>query len=237
MAASLAQADAAPPREIRPADGEAVAPPRADGEGEAAPQRRADDGLAQRHGLDPAEMTPTVRAALERLEGAVDQLASKLNAAELLADQDPLTPLLNRRAFERELQRAIAAAERYEEPLSLVYFDLNGFKAVNDVYGHPAGDAALQRVAAVLLGNVRTSDIVGRLGGDEFAVALTRAEPDGAARRGEELARLIEEQPVVAGVQSFHLSVAHGMRTHERGLSAGQMLAEADAAMYLRKRR
>jgi diguanylate cyclase (GGDEF)-like protein len=178
-----------------------------------------------------------VCAALERLEGDMEQLVKRLNAAEQLADQDPLTPLLNRRAFTRELQRAIAAAERYEEPLCLVYFDLNGFKAINDLYGHAAGDAALQRVAEVLVGNVRTSDIVGRLGGDEFAALLTRAEPEGAARRAAELAAMIEAAPIEWEGRSFFLSIAHGLRNFERGRSAEELLAEADAAMYLRKRK
>ena len=197
----------------------------------------ADLGLARRHGLTPAELTPAVRTALQGLEREVERLANKLADTELLADQDTLTPILNRRAFQRELQRAIAAAERYAEPLSLVYFDLNEFKAVNDRYGHAGGDAALHHVAEVLAQNVRGSDLVGRLGGDEFAAALTRAEPEGAARRGAELAAMIEDQPVRFRSQSFHLSVAHGVRTFEPGKGAAELLAEADAAMYLRKRR
>jgi diguanylate cyclase (GGDEF)-like protein len=225
MAASLAQADLTPPAEVRPAESERPA------------SRRGDEGLAARYGLDPAELTPAVCAALERLEGDVEQLSKRLNAAEQLADQDPLTPLLNRRAFTRELQRAIAAAERYDEPLCLVYFDLNGFKAINDLYGHAAGDAALQRVAEVLVANVRTSDIVGRLGGDEFAALLTRAEPEGAARRAAELAAMIEAAPIEWEGRPFFLSIAHGLRNFERGRSAAELLAEADAAMYLRKRK
>lgn len=195
-----------------------------------------DDALARRHGLDPAEITPAIRAALIRLEAEVSRLAAKLSDVELLADLDPLTPILNRRAFERELQRSIAAAERYGDPLSLVYFDLNGFKAINDVYGHAAGDAALQRVAETLTAHLRTSDMVGRLGGDEFAAALTRASPEGAARRGAQLAALIEAEPVRWRDRAFYLSVAHGVRPLEPGQSAAELLAAADAAMYLRKR-
>jgi diguanylate cyclase (GGDEF)-like protein len=195
------------------------------------------DGLAARHDLNPEEVTPAVRAALVRLEAEVERLAAKVSDAELLADLDTLTPILNRRAFERELQRALAAAERYGEPLSLVYFDLNGFKAINDVYGHAAGDAALQRVAETLTAHVRTSDMVGRLGGDEFAAALTRASPEGAARRAAQLASLIEAEPVQWRERTFFLSVAHGVRPFEPGQSAAELLASADAAMYLRKRR
>jgi diguanylate cyclase (GGDEF)-like protein len=196
-----------------------------------------DAALALRHGLPASEVTPAVRAALLRLEREVERLGAKLADTELLADQDPLTPILNRRAFQRELQRAIAAAERYQEPLSLVFFDLNDFKAVNDQYGHAGGDAALHHVAEVLAQNVRGSDLVGRVGGDEFVAALTRADPESAARRAAQLARMIEDQPVRFRGQAFHLSVAHGVRPFEPGVTAAELLAEADAAMYLRKRR
>lgn len=196
----------------------------------------APDAFADRHRLAPEELTPAVRAALERQEQEIARLTARLEAAELLADQDPLTPVLNRRAFERELARAIASAERYGEPLSLVYFDLNRFKDLNDLFGHAAGDAALQHTAEVLVNSLRGSDIVGRMGGDEFAAVLTRAAAPDAAKRAAQLAAMIEAQPVLWRRQTFKLSVAHGVRPFEPGKSAAELLAEADAAMYLRKR-
>ncbi len=194
------------------------------------------DDLAERLGVDPADLTPRVRAALLGLEGEVQRLRARLAEVETLADLDPLTPVLNRRAFEREMQRAIASAERYDEELSLVFFDLNGFKDVNDLFGHAAGDAALKHVADVLAANVRGSDIVGRMGGDEFAVVLTRASSEDAARRAGQLAAMIEAEPVRWRAQLFKLSVAHGVRPFVKGKSALELIAEADAAMYLRKR-
>jgi diguanylate cyclase (GGDEF)-like protein len=191
---------------------------------------------AERLGLSPEEMTPAVRAAMVHLQDEVERLQAKLADAELLADLDPLTPVLNRRAFERELGRALASARRYGENLSLVYFDLNGFKAVNDTYGHAGGDAALKHVADVLAAHVRGSDMVGRMGGDEFAVALTHATPENAARRAAQLAALVEAEPVRWRSHAFFLSVAWGVRPAEPGRDALELLAEADAAMYLRKR-
>ena len=191
---------------------------------------------AERLGLSSAELTPAVRAALAHLQDEVARLEGKLADAELLADLDPLTPVLNRRAFERELNRAMASARRYSEDLSLVYFDLNGFKAVNDTYGHAGGDAALKHVADVLARNVRDSDVVGRLGGDEFAVILTRAAPENAGKRAEQLAALIEAEPVTWRGQRFFLSAAWGVRPFDPDKEAVELLAEADAAMYLRKR-
>ena len=155
------------------------------------PPAESVDRASERLGLAPSELSPAVRAAIAHLQSEVERLEGKLADAELLADLDPLTPVLNRRAFERELARAIASARRYREDLSLVYFDLNGFKAVNDTYGHAAGDAALKHVADVLTANVRDSDVVGRMGGDEFAVAPTRADPENTARRASQLASLI----------------------------------------------
>ncbi len=194
------------------------------------------DALAERHQLEPAELTPAVRDALGRLEHEIEQLRAKLAETEALADLDALTPVLNRRAFEREFARAIAGAERYGEGLSLVFFDLNGFKDVNDLFGHAAGDAALQHTAGVLMASLRGSDIVGRMGGDEFAAVLTRASADDAAKRAAQLAAMIEAEPVRWRGQMFKLSVAHGVRAWEPGKAAAELLAEADAAMYLRKR-
>lgn len=196
----------------------------------------APDAFAERHRLDAGEITPAVRAALERQEQEIARLCARLEAAETLADQDPLTPVLNRRAFERELARAIASAERYGEPLSLVYFDLNRFKDLNDLFGHAAGDAALQHTAEVLVSSLRGSDIVGRMGGDEFAACLVRANAPDAAKRAAQLAAMIEASPVRWQRQTFKLSIAHGVRLFEPGKSAAELLAEADAAMYLGKR-
>src|SRR5204863_7288235 len=105
-------------------------------------------------GLEPAEMTPAVKNAVQTLlleiddlRAEVGRLKARLAETEGLADRDVLTPLLNRRAFIRELSRIRTFAVRYGAPASLVYFDLDGLKSVNDRFGHAAGDAALQTVA------------------------------------------------------------------------------------------
>ena len=201
-----------------------------------APESKDQAALAERHRLHPDELTPAVRAALERQEQEIARLNARLAESEALADQDTLTPVLNRRAFERELARAIASAERYGEPLSLVYFDLNAFKDVNDLFGHAAGDAALKHTAEVLVRSLRGSDIVGRMGGDEFAACLTRAQAPDAAKRAAQLAAMIEAEPVRWRGQIFKITIAHGVRPFEPGKTAAELVAEADAAMYLRKR-
>ena len=118
--------------------------------------RRAPDTLSIMD-IPPNELTPKVREAIMTLMAEVDHLRqeieeqrARVSNLERLADQDPLTPLVNRRAFVRELSRIVSFSERYGTPASLVFFDMNGLKAINDTYGHAAGDAALQRVAVVL---------------------------------------------------------------------------------------
>lgn len=175
------------------------------------------------------------RAEIARLNAEVARLQGRLAEAELLADRDALTPVLNRRAFTRELSRTLAFCERYGAPGSLVFFDLDGFKAVNDLYGHAAGDAALQAVARSLSDHVRESDLVGRLGGDEFAVILAQAGEEAAQAKAADLARIIEAEPVAFEGRSIPLRLSFGVRTFEPGSGAAQVLAEADAAMFLAK--
>jgi diguanylate cyclase (GGDEF)-like protein len=187
-------------------------------------------------GIPRAEMTPAVQAAIEALIGELDALKREVGAlrarladAEGLADRDSLTPLLNRRAFVRELGRARAFAERYGFPASLVYFDLDGFKALNDRLGHAAGDAALKAVAERLAANVRDSDIVGRMGGDEFAVVLAQADQATAEAKAAALAEAIE----AAG---HGLRASYGVRELSADVDPEALIADADAAMFAAKR-
>ena len=195
-------------------------------------------------GIDESELTASVRGALTNLLSEIDELRQEvgrlkahLSEAEGLADRDALTPLLNRRAFVRELKRVAAFAQRYGSPASLIYFDLDGFKAVNDRFGHAAGDQALQAVAERLAANVRESDIVGRLGGDEFAVILVQADLAAAQAKAAALAAAIADQPVQCGEWLSPVKVSYGVRLIEPDVDAEQILAQADAAMYARKRR
>ncbi|MBV8534728.1 MAG: GGDEF domain-containing protein, partial [Alphaproteobacteria bacterium] len=108
------------------------------------------------------EFTPKVRTAImalmaevEKLRRDLQQKEARIAHLEQLADQDPLTPVQNRRAFVRELTRMMSFADRYDTVSSMIYFDLNGLKPVNDTYGHAAGDAVIAYVARVLVENVR----------------------------------------------------------------------------------
>jgi len=194
-------------------------------------------------GLTETDLTPAVQAAvktllseIDDLRGEVARLKAKLVEVEDLADRDPLTPLLNRRAFVRELSRIRTFAQRYGSPASVVYFDVDGFKGVNDRFGHAAGDAALQAVAERLMANVRDSDIIGRMGGDEFAVILVQADQATAEAKAQSLAGAIEAAPIRFGAWSAPLHVSYGVREISPELEPEGLLAEADAAMFIRKR-
>lgn len=194
-------------------------------------------------GVTEMEMTPAVRGAIQTLLGEIDdlrgevtRLKGRLREIEDLADRDALTPLLNRRALLRELGRIRTFAQRYGSPASLVYFDLDDLKGVNDRLGHAAGDAALKAVAERLLAHVRESDVVGRMGGDEFAVILAQADHATAEAKAAALARAIEVEPLKFGDWSAPLHVSWGVREITQDADPEGLVAQADAAMYARKR-
>jgi diguanylate cyclase (GGDEF)-like protein len=195
-------------------------------------------------GIPEGEFTPRVRDAIMALMGEVDSLRrelhnarSRLEEVEKTADQDQLVPLLNRRAFVRELTRYISFAGRYGTPASLVYFDLDGFKLVNDTHGHAGGDAVLAHFSQILLQNVRDSDVVGRLGGDEFGVLLSHANQDQAHNKADQLARNLSASPTVFQGRTIPASFSYGAFELKAGENAATAMARADEAMYEHKRR
>ena len=182
------------------------------------------------------EVTPDPsRQEVEALRQELAVLKARLGEAEELADADVLTPVLNRRAFVRELNRTIAHAARYGAKACLLYFDLDAFKAVNDRFGHLAGDKVLTMVAARLLAHTRKSDVVGRMGGDEFAVILAHTNEAAARTKAAGLVAAIQSAPVAFDGQDILVRVSCGVRMIDPAASADQTLAEADAAMFLRK--
>lgn len=193
-------------------------------------------------GIPEPELTPKVRDAIMRLmrevEGLRRDLAraqSRLADLERLADQDALLPLPNRRAFVREISRAISYSQRYRAPASLLYFDINNFKTINDTLGHAAGDEALKIVAETLTHGVRESDVVGRIGGDEFGVILVRTEERFAEDKAQALADSIRGKPLLWQGQEIPIEVACGVYAFQPGEDAGAALAAADRAMYRNK--
>jgi len=193
-------------------------------------------------GIPEPELTENVRKAImklmqdvDRLRQELEQSRARINFLENLADQDTLLPVANRRAFVRELTRMMAFSERYGGPSSVLYFDIDSMKEVNDTFGHGAGDAALAHVAEVLLNNIRSSDVVGRLGGDEFGVILAQADEATANEKAALLADAIETVPFAWHDKQIKLTVAVGAYTFQGGDNPGEALDAADRAMYRRK--
>ena len=194
-------------------------------------------------GIPEDEFTPRVRDAIMTLMGEVESLRHEVQKArqlleemEQVADRDQLLPVLNRRAFVRELTRYIGFAARYGTPASLLYFDLNGFKLINDSHGHPAGDAVLEHFAQQLLANVRDSDIVGRLGGDEFGVILSHANQAQAQAKANTLSESLNGSPAVWRGRNIPIAFSYGAFELTSGDSADLAIARADEAMYAHKR-
>jgi diguanylate cyclase (GGDEF)-like protein/PAS domain S-box-containing protein len=154
-----------------------------------------------------------------------------------LADHDPLTGLRNRRLFEHDLRLQVGRSQRYGEVAGLMVIDLDDFKAVNDRYGHKAGDDTLQAVGRALTRRLRATDLLARLGGDEFAVILPHIDSDGVAVVAAGLARVLPSCSIDAGDEVIHphASIGHAM-IDERTESAEAVLVQADRAMYAAKR-
>ena len=180
-------------------------------------------------GLDPV-------AEIARLRAEVAALTARAEAAEAAAEHDVLTPVLNRRGFVAAMSRTMAYCTRYKVPAVLLYLDLDGFKAVNDALGHAAGDAALVRVAELLVENVRATDAVGRLGGDEFAVLLLNADMDAGKEKAAGLKAALEQAAFQWEGAPASLGGSFGVRAFAGQADVETWLAEADAAMWVRKR-
>ncbi len=194
-------------------------------------------------GIPEAELTPNVRNAIMALMGEVDKMRKEMRAvrerlrsAEALADHDSLLPLLNRRAFVRELSGAMSFAKRYNTPLSLLYIDIDGFKAINDTMGHSAGDAVLGDVARKIVAHIRESDVAGRLGGDEFGVILPQAAEKSARAKARSISEVVARDPVLMEGRGIPVRVSIGAVMIGPEDEPEGALARADKAMYSAKR-
>jgi len=160
---------------------------------------------------------------------------ARIRYLESLSVTDELTGLLNRRGFELELSRALARARRQNETGLLVMCDLNHFKAINDTYGHPAGDAILRAVGKVLKRNTRESDYVTRVGGDEFAVIMTQASLPQSELLAEKLSKLVNGLTVPWQGTNLAVSAGFGAVTYNRLSQAETLLFLVDQDLYRNK--
>ena len=163
----------------------------------------------------------------------LSQLRRTQAQLELMATHDPLTTVLNARAFASQVAQELGRNRRYGRPLALIYLDLDDFKKVNDAHGHATGDAVLRLVADAMRSAVRQADFVGRLGGDEFGVLMPETDGSVAHAVASRLAGGI--RTVFRGTPSVTASIGVVAVT---GTEAGsdELLRKADQAMYEAKR-
>ena len=199
-------------------------------------ERRMRDGGLVAIRLDVSELMQREQE-LNVLNARLAQLNQELS---VLSQTDALTGLANRRAFDQRLAEEVSRAARHHMPLALLVVDIDHFKPYNDHYGHPAGDACLRQVAAVLRECAgRPIDLVARLGGEEFAVLLPHQGSADAIQVAERCLRAVEAAAIahagspVAPHVTVSVGVAQSIKPAQDGAA---LLAAADAALYLAKR-
>lgn len=185
--------------------------------------------------VDRTGLITALRAEVARLEDDLGTVRRQLAEMAELADRDPLLPVVNRRAFIRELTRAIALTRRHDMPASVVFFDIVGLKAINDRYGHAVGDRVLGAFVDSVIAAVRQSDTLGRIGGDEFGLILIDAPPPAAAVKAAALSRRFREARIVSKGRRIDTDAAYGVAALKPWMAAEEALTEADLAMYGRK--
>lgn len=167
-----------------------------------------------------------------------DVTSERQTAEQLLylAERDSLTGLFNRHRFVIELERALAESMRHGTTTALLYFDLDDFKAINDTFGHKAGDALLIRVAGEVSGLTRRNEMLFRLGGDEFAVLMPNADDTQAETLASRIVHAITRIPFRFEGQQLHITSSLGIAIYpDHTLDQDQLVACADAAMYQAK--
>lgn len=156
-------------------------------------------------------------------------MAQHVRALALLAETDPLTGIANRRRFFRSAEHEALRAKRHGTPWSVLWIDLDHFKAINDTFGHDTGDAVLRTVADRLRRHLRDVDLVARVGGEEFAVLLPATDTQGAAVVAQRLRASIENEPAPTGSP---VTCSLGVAEAARGEALANVCRRADAALY-----
>lgn len=184
---------------------------------------------------DRLELGPSVGFRFVFTDSQHEQLLRQLYES---SNRDALTGIFNRKHFDERLRTEVAYAERHDVELSLILFDLDHFKQVNDALGHPAGDAVLRQVARLAEQTLRTEDVLARFGGEEFVVIARATSAAGALRLAERLRATVAAVPAIVEGRPVPVTISAGCAALDlaTGASAAALVQAADASLYAAKR-
>ncbi|MCF7981313.1 MAG: GGDEF domain-containing protein [Pseudomonadales bacterium] len=162
--------------------------------------------------------------------------ALKYHQAITASTTDALTQCGNRQALDAALDREIALAQRDQTPLSVILFDFDHFKRINDQYGHPGGDQVLRLACANIKNSMRKTDLLFRYGGEEFVILLHKTNQDGALKVAERIRRQIESDNIIFKGQPIPITISLGLATWQEYDGINSIIERADKALYKAKR-
>jgi diguanylate cyclase (GGDEF)-like protein len=191
--------------------------------------------LALAPGLGCEADTAELVALVARELGGAVRITMLMDESQRLATTDPLTGLMNRRAFLSMMKVEVERSQRYGLPLSLLLFDVDHFKAVNDTHGHAGGDKVLAQIGDQLRAVLRTPDSPARWGGEEFVIALKNTGLSGGSVVAERLRRTLQALPIPFGSATLEVTVSVGVASLQAKESLDTLIERADRAMYAAK--
>lgn len=182
--------------------------------------------------LQLLEENEQVRTRLGEVHWAIGHQIASLDVLMKEARTDALTGLWNRRAFEENMAIQLAISQRYGNPFSIILFDVDHFKQINDVYGHHTGDQVLRQFAKVMADGVRASDLVTRYGGEEFAILLPQTDATGAAAIAERIRQKVEGLDFCVGRHQLRIHISAGVASVTAEDTSESLVSRADRALY-----
>ncbi|NGZ28619.1 MAG: diguanylate cyclase [Magnetococcales bacterium] len=172
---------------------------------------------------------------LESTKNRLEEMEAELRRARTESLTDPLTGVLNRRAFDKYLEREYARVKRHQSPLSVVLFDLDHFKRINDTYGHPVGDKVLINVAEKATQSLRQADVIARYGGEEFILLLPDTNQEEAVRAAERIRESILKMRFRVRGELVTITSSFGVSTWRGEMTPAILVESADQALYRAK--
>jgi diguanylate cyclase (GGDEF)-like protein len=185
--------------------------------------------------LSYEQLTVELKQAKEKAEKFAHELKKVNEQLREMAFRDGLTGLYNHRYFQDLMDNELSRSRRYKKPISLIMFDLDHFKKINDEYGHPVGDIVLEKVSRTIENTIRASDLAIRYGGEEFAIVLPETDLRGAAILAERLRKAVEQMEIDINGCRIDVTVSVGVTCYYPStdkIEKSKIITEADNALY-----